>query len=83
MQVHDELVLEVPQGELDPVKVELPRLMAGVLDLAVPLSAEVGAGVKWEQAYSSLERGMGGCSEDRRRDSAQNLRVTPMRDSDA
>ncbi len=44
MQVHDELVLEVPQGELDPVKVELPRLMARVLDLAVPLSAEVGAG---------------------------------------
>jgi hypothetical protein len=32
MQVHDELVLEVPEAELDLVKVELPRLMAGVLD---------------------------------------------------
>jgi DNA polymerase-1 len=51
MQVHDELVLEVPEGELDLVKVELPRLMAGVLDLAVPLLAEVGAGVNWEQAH--------------------------------
>jgi DNA polymerase-1 len=51
MQVHDELVLEVPDGELDLVKVELPRLMAGVLDLAVPLLAEVGAGVNWEQAH--------------------------------
>jgi DNA polymerase-1 len=51
MQVHDELVLEVPEAELDLVKVELPRLMAGVLDLAVPLLAEVGAGVNWEQAH--------------------------------
>jgi DNA polymerase-1 len=51
MQVHDELVLEVPAAELDLMKVELPRLMAGVLDLAVPLLAEVGAGVNWEQAH--------------------------------
>jgi DNA polymerase-1 len=51
MQVHDELVLEVPEAELDLMKVELPRLMAGVLDLAVPLLAEVGAGVNWEQAH--------------------------------
>jgi DNA polymerase-1 len=51
MQVHDELVLEVPEAELELVKVELPRLMAGVLDLAVPLLAEVGAGLNWEQAH--------------------------------
>ncbi len=51
MQVHDELVLEVPQAELAAVKRELPRLMAGVATLAVPLVAEVGEGANWEQAH--------------------------------
>ena len=51
MQVHDELVLEVPQPELDWVRAELPRLMAGVAELKVPLVAEVGVGQNWEQAH--------------------------------
>lgn len=51
MQVHDELVLEVPQTELDQVKVMLPQLMAGVAQLKVPLVAEVGYGPNWEQAH--------------------------------
>lgn len=51
MQVHDELVLEVPQHELERVKVELPRLMAGAAELAVPLLAEVGVGASWEAAH--------------------------------
>jgi len=51
MQVHDELVLEVPQAELATVKHELPRLMAGVAKLAVPLVADVGEGDNWEQAH--------------------------------
>jgi DNA polymerase-1 len=51
LQVHDELVLEVPEHELAHVRVELPRRMAGVLELAVPLLAEVGAGANWEQAH--------------------------------
>jgi DNA polymerase-1 len=51
LQVHDELVLEVPEAELDLVRAELPRQMAGVLPLAVPLLAEVGAGPNWEQAH--------------------------------
>ena len=51
MQVHDELVLEVPQAELDIVKRMLPRLMANVASLAVPLLAEVGEGANWEQAH--------------------------------
>jgi DNA polymerase-1 len=51
MQVHDELVLEVPDGELDAVKRELPALMAGVAQLKVPLVVEVGAGPNWEQAH--------------------------------
>ncbi|HEX4985880.1 MAG TPA: DNA polymerase I [Burkholderiales bacterium] len=51
MQVHDELVLEVPQGELGSVKEELPGLMNSVATLAVPLAVEVGAGPNWEKAH--------------------------------
>jgi DNA polymerase-1 len=51
MQVHDELVFEVPQAELDWLRTEVPRIMAGVADLKVPLLAEVGFGPNWEQAH--------------------------------
>ncbi len=51
MQVHDELVLEVPQTELARVREELPGLMTGVAQLAVPLVVDVGAGANWEQAH--------------------------------
>ncbi|QCB45923.1 DNA polymerase I [Hydrogenophaga sp. PAMC20947] len=51
MQVHDELVFEVPEAEVDWVKSEVPRLMAGVADLKVPLLAEVGVGANWDQAH--------------------------------
>lgn len=51
MQVHDELVLEVPETELEKVKTRLPQLMAGVARLLVPLKAEVGYGSDWEAAH--------------------------------
>ena len=51
MQVHDELVLEVPSEELDWAHEALPRLMAGVAQLKVPLLAEVGIGPNWDQAH--------------------------------
>jgi len=51
MQVHDELVLEVPDAELSPVKAELTRLMTGVAQLAVPLLVEVGVGPNWDKAH--------------------------------
>jgi DNA polymerase-1 len=51
MQVHDELVLEVPEAELDWAKEAIPRLMAGVAALKVPLLAEVGVGPNWDQAH--------------------------------
>jgi DNA polymerase-1 len=51
MQVHDELVLEVPDGELERVKRELPKLMSGVAALSVPLVVDVGAGPNWDQAH--------------------------------
>jgi DNA polymerase-1 len=51
MQVHDELVFEVPEAEVDWLRGEIPRLMAGVAQLKVPLLAEVGVGPNWEQAH--------------------------------
>ncbi|WP_051235852.1 DNA polymerase I [Ottowia thiooxydans] len=51
MQVHDELVLEVPEDEIEWMRSEIPRVMAGVAALKVPLLAEVGVGPNWEQAH--------------------------------
>jgi DNA polymerase-1 len=51
MQVHDELVLEVPDDELGLLKSELPKLMCGVAKLEVPLVVDVGAGPNWEKAH--------------------------------
>jgi len=51
MQVHDELVFEVPDAEVEWVRTEIPRLMAGVAALKVPLLAEVGMGLNWDQAH--------------------------------
>ena len=51
MQVHDELVLEVPDEELARVKAQLPQLMAGVARLEVPLLVDVGSGLNWEAAH--------------------------------
>ena len=51
MQVHDELILEVPDAELSDVRKRLPELMCGVAALKVPLVAEVGAGLNWEEAH--------------------------------
>ena len=51
LQVHDELLLEVPDAELMDVRTHLPKLMGQVADLAVPLVVEVGVGPNWEAAH--------------------------------
>jgi DNA polymerase-1 len=51
MQVHDELVFEVPEDELDWVRAEVPKAMAGVAAFSVPLLAEVGFGPNWDRAH--------------------------------
>ena len=51
MQVHDELVLEVPESELERVKENVPGLMTNVAKLDVPLVAEPGVGKNWEEAH--------------------------------
>ncbi|MEP6792207.1 MAG: DNA polymerase, partial [Ramlibacter sp.] len=51
MQVHDELVFEVPDAEVEWVRTEIPRLMAGVAELKAPLLAEIGIAENWEKAH--------------------------------
>jgi DNA polymerase-1 len=51
MQVHDELVLEVPESELDEVKEKVKELMQNVAKLDVPLIVEAGVGENWDQAH--------------------------------
>ena len=51
LQVHDELVLEAPDGEIASVREQLPKLMGGVAKLAVPLIVEVGVGPTWDSAH--------------------------------
>ena len=51
MQVHDELILEVPENELAVIRKRLPELMAQAATLDVPLIAEVGYGRNWDEAH--------------------------------
>ncbi|MCK9201303.1 MAG: DNA polymerase I [Gallionella sp.] len=51
MQVHDELVLEVPENELVRVKEKLRELMCNVAELKVPLEVGLGEGANWEAAH--------------------------------
>ncbi len=51
MQVHDELVLEVPDAEVELMKTLIPECMANVAQLSVPLLAEVDIGENWEAAH--------------------------------
>jgi len=50
LQVHDELVLEAPSGEIESVKQLVKREMEGVYELLVPLIVEVGVGENWRDA---------------------------------
>jgi DNA polymerase I len=49
--VHDELVFEVPDAELEAIQARIPELMSGVASLKVPLVVGVGTGQNWDQAH--------------------------------
>ena len=51
MQVHDELVFEVPQEEINILRKELPLLMEGVANLDIPLIVDIGVGLNWDKAH--------------------------------
>ena len=55
LQVHDELVFELPEGDVDAAKPVIERVMAGaaapVVELTVPLGIEIGTGLSWGSAH--------------------------------
>jgi len=52
LQVHDELVLEVPVPEIEEMTRVVDTLMSGVAKLKVPLRVDVGTGENWAEAHS-------------------------------
>jgi DNA polymerase-1 len=51
LQVHDELVLEVPEAEIEALRALLPEKMENVAQLSVPLIVDVGVGDNWDEAH--------------------------------
>ena len=51
MQVHDELVFEVPTKDLDYAKENINRLMANAAELDIPLVVDIGVGDNWDEAH--------------------------------
>ncbi len=51
MQVHDELVLEVPLEEIERVKTKVPELMSSVAKLDTSLTVDIGVGPNWDKAH--------------------------------
>ncbi|HEX7371795.1 MAG TPA: DNA polymerase, partial [Thermodesulfobacteriota bacterium] len=51
LQIHDELVFEVPQGELEEIKALVKEEMEGVVKLYIPLKVDIGVGKNWAEAH--------------------------------
>jgi DNA polymerase-1 len=51
LQIHDELLLEVPEGEADEARELVARVMEGALELAVPLVADAQLGRSWAEVH--------------------------------
>jgi DNA polymerase I len=51
LQIHDELVFEVPRGELEEIKTLVQEEMEGVVKLYIPLKVDIGVGKNWAEAH--------------------------------
>jgi DNA polymerase-1 len=51
MQVHDELVFEVAEDQLERCKASIRDLMCSAADLNVPLVVDIGIGNNWDEAH--------------------------------
>ena len=51
LQIHDELLFDVPRGEVEAVSALAKREMSSALDLGVPLEVSVGVGENWLAAH--------------------------------
>jgi len=47
LQVHDELIFEVPQDELEEVRQLVPKIMSTALELSIPLKVDTKTGTNW------------------------------------
>ncbi|PIW30513.1 MAG: DNA polymerase I [Rhodospirillales bacterium CG15_BIG_FIL_POST_REV_8_21_14_020_66_15] len=51
LQVHDELIFEVPDAEIEATRETVTRVMSGAAHLSVPLDVDVGTGANWDEAH--------------------------------
>ena len=51
LQVHDELVFEVPQDEIEQARTLIKDVMENIVHLSVPLVVEIGTGKNWKEAH--------------------------------
>jgi len=51
LQVHDELIFEVPEAEVDKTITVVKRVMEGAAHLSVPLIVDAGVGDNWDEAH--------------------------------
>ena len=51
LQVHDELLLEAPDEEIDSLQRVVQEIMSGVFTLRVPLNVDIGTGLTWAEAH--------------------------------
>jgi DNA polymerase-1 len=51
MQVHDELVFEVAESDVDALQQQVETLMSAAAELSVPLTVETGVGANWDEAH--------------------------------
>ncbi len=51
LQVHDELILELPEAEVDTVRPIVTEEMERVIELVVPLKVDIGIGKNWSEAH--------------------------------
>jgi DNA polymerase-1 len=51
LQVHDELIFEVPDKEVEDTKVMVKKVMEGAAHLDVPLVVDAGSGANWAEAH--------------------------------
>jgi DNA polymerase-1 len=51
LQVHDELIFEVPDDEVDATKAVVKRVMENAAHISVPLVVEAGSGRNWDEAH--------------------------------
>ena len=51
LQIHDELLFDVPKDEVEQVKVIVKREMESAMSLGVPLEVSVGVGSNWLEAH--------------------------------